>query len=104
MGVRIINADGCGDSQGAVFYCSTTMWAFGPVMKDYEEAEAFLKFLSEKSARDPRSYNDAHLEMLYSEFCKRSEFTDGSPVPDNEYDAGDARREPGLHAPAFDHD
>lgn len=61
MGVRIID-DGDGK---AAFYCSTTMWAFGPVMKDADEAEAFLNWLP----TDPRKMTDSDLEARYYDFC-----------------------------------
>jgi hypothetical protein len=69
MGCRIIVANGEGDSNGAVFYCSTTMWAFGPVMDSFGEAVLFEKWLPE----DPRSYQDKELESKYSDF--RKEYT-----------------------------
>ena len=69
MGCRIIVANGEGDSIGAVFYCSTTMWAFGPVMGSYEEASLFEKWLPQ----DPRQYKDNELEGKYSDF--RKEYT-----------------------------
>ena len=71
MGVRIIEgmSDGrTGDA--AVLYCSTTMWAFGPVMPDEETAEEFLKFVAEKDGRDPRRIPDSELEKLYTEFSR----------------------------------
>ena len=83
MGVRIIQADGIGDSTGAVFYCSTTGWAFGPVMEDREEAEKFLEFLSPV---DPRTLKDNELSERYAEFHKQTNkgdskhFSDGSPT------------------------
>lgn len=59
MGVRIIaGEDEC------CFYCSTSMWAFGPVMGTWEEANLFLKWLRV----DPRILTDGQLEGKYSEF------------------------------------
>lgn len=69
MGVRIIQADGEGDSQGAVLYCSTTMWAFGPVFEDADEAEKFLDWL----VTDPRSLSDGEMETKYGEFLRAQE-------------------------------
>lgn len=39
MSVQILE----GGNGGAVFYCSTSDWAFGPLMPDAEIAEAFLR-------------------------------------------------------------
>lgn len=76
MGCRIIEGKKDGHRDCAVFYCSTTEWAFGPVMGDYEEAESFIAFLKEHPAQngplsgncDPRSYTDSDLETLFSKF------------------------------------
>ena len=46
MGVRIING-----TDEAALYCSTTMWAFGPVFDDYDSAESFLEWWKAKDAR-----------------------------------------------------
>ena len=61
MGVRVID-NGRGE---AAFYCSTAMWAFGPVFEDEEEARAFLAWLS----TDPRKVPESELEAKYYEFC-----------------------------------
>jgi hypothetical protein len=61
MSVRILEDR---ESFEACFYCSTSMWAFGPVMANIEQAEAFLDWLP----RDPREYNDNELESKYAEF------------------------------------
>jgi hypothetical protein len=65
MGVRIIQADGEGDSQGACLYCSTSMWAFGPIFEDRDQAEAFLQYLGHV---DPRTLSDGDLETKYADF------------------------------------
>lgn len=64
MSCRIIVANEQGDSRGTVFYDSVTMWAFGPVMKSWEEANLFHNWLP----NDPRSYSDKEMENLYSRF------------------------------------
>ena len=64
MGVRILQGNGEGDSNYAVLYCSTSDWAFGPLFEDYEDAEAFLKWL----VVDPRVLLDSDLERKCSEF------------------------------------
>jgi hypothetical protein len=77
MGVRILEG-----KEGAVFYCSTRDWAFGPLMESREEAEGFLEWLKAYSppdsyfppgrisvwCRDPRQLTDSGLERAYSDF------------------------------------
>lgn len=65
MGVRIIEATGEGDSRGACLYCSTTMWAFGPIFEDADTAQAFLDWIK---PTDPRVMNDNELELKYLDF------------------------------------
>ena len=73
MGVRIIQGKLDGDSRGyAVLYCSTSMWAFGPVFEDEFQAQEFLDWLPD----DPRGYNDALLESKYVEFLEEKEATE----------------------------
>jgi hypothetical protein len=69
MGVRIIQGDGLGDSVYACLYCSTSMWAFGPLFEDRDEAELFLEWLGV----DPRGLTDRELEFKYSDFCNGKE-------------------------------
>lgn len=69
----------------ACFYCTSTDWAFGPVMGSPEEAEAFLKFLPS----DPRSYEDIALEGKYYDFvqqyvCECGAVADGIAGQDEE--------------------
>lgn len=59
MSISTIDGD-----DGAVLYCNTTMWAFGPVFEDAEAAWAFKSWLND----DPRSYHAADLEELYGEW------------------------------------
>ena len=59
MAVNILSGD-----DGACFYCSTTDWCFGPLMKSREEAEGFLRWL----ILDPRQFDDAGLEKRYFDF------------------------------------
>lgn len=63
MGVRILYDS---DNDMACLYCSTSMWAFGPVMNDEEEAEEFIKYLGE----DARHFTDKELEAKYYDFRK----------------------------------
>lgn len=62
MGVRIMT--GANESDGAVLYCSTSMWAFGPIFEDAESAQAFLEWLG----TDPRLLTDSQLERKHSEW------------------------------------
>ena len=73
MGVRIIQGKLDGDSRGyACWYCSTSMWAFGPVFEDEFEAEEFLQWIH----GDPRGYSDADLEAEYVKFLNEKEETE----------------------------
>jgi hypothetical protein len=65
MSVRILTDE---DSGNAVFYCSTSEWAFGPVMSEgVEFAERFLKYLGKQ---DPRRFTDLELGAKYYDFRK----------------------------------
>lgn len=66
MSVQILVGNN-GVNEQAVFYCTTTDWAFGPVMNSQEEAESFLRFIH----GDPRSREDGELSALYSEFVQK---------------------------------
>lgn len=66
MGVRILETE-----NNAVLYCSTSMWAFGPLFEDADEAQAFLDWLG----ADPRLLADGHLAEKYSEFLARERET-----------------------------
>ena len=58
MGCRILG------NEGACFYDSVTMTAFGNVMSSVEEAEEFMKWLN----RDPRLIATEQFEELLNEF------------------------------------
>jgi rubrerythrin len=80
MGVRITNGT------EAVLYCSKTMWAFGPVFDDYDDAEAFLEWWKAKDARDLRLLTDAELEHEHYEWRKQKDQEvqpDGAIMCDN---------------------
>ena len=64
MGVRILKGE-----DYACWYCSTSMWAFGPVFEDEFQADDFLQWIE----GDPRSYSDALLESKYVEFLEEKE-------------------------------
>jgi hypothetical protein len=53
----------------AVFYCSTSGWAFGPLMPSAEVAEAFLAYLE---PTDPRTLTDRDLESRYLDFVREN--------------------------------
>lgn len=75
MGIRIIESNSDTDSY-AVLYCSTSMWAFGPVFEDREQAEEFLKFVP----GDPRLLDDVTLEGYYSQFLAREKEDEPPPA------------------------
>jgi hypothetical protein len=56
-------------SQGAVFYSSSSEWAFGPLMPDEDVAEAFLRTFSRMD--DPRLLSDAELEKRWYKFREK---------------------------------
>ena len=62
MGVRILEDHTSGD---AVLYCSTSMWAFGPIFENHDEAQGFLDWLRPV---DPRTLSDKDLEAYVSTF------------------------------------
>jgi hypothetical protein len=62
MGVRITNGT------EAVLYCSTTMWAFGPVFEDQDAAEEFLTWTRSNVEGDLRLLTDAELEKVAAEW------------------------------------
>jgi hypothetical protein len=64
MGVRIMQGDQPYD--GAVLYCSTSMWAFGPVFEDEDKAQEFLDWLEV----DPRKLDQSQLQSKYHDFLE----------------------------------
>lgn len=62
MGCRILD----GGEDGAVFYCSTSDWAFGPVFASAEDAEKFQEWLT----CDPRALSEQDLQARYSDWLK----------------------------------
>ena len=62
MGVRILHDN---KNDYCCLYCSTSMWAFGPIMYSPDEAEAFLEYLGKK---DARWFTDKELESKYYDF------------------------------------
>lgn len=60
---RMNDVGGC----RAVFYCSTSDWAFGPLMPSIEVAEAFLAWMDKRAIR-PRILHDHELNELWHEF------------------------------------
>jgi len=67
MGCRILYDKGTGpDREGACFIDSTDGIAFGPIMEDLDEAEAFRQSLE----HDPRRYDVVELVERYNEWRK----------------------------------
>ena len=70
MAIRIIEG-----TDYAVLYCSTSMWAFGPVFEDADQAREFLAFVP----GDPRLLSDTTLEGYYSQFLAREKEEEEPP-------------------------
>lgn len=72
MGVRVMFDD---TENYAIIYCSTTMWAFGPIFYEDEHndadeiAEEFLEYAHTKGIR-VRTLCDNELSNLHAEFLK----------------------------------
>jgi hypothetical protein len=65
MSCRILETIDENDSiRCAIFYCSTTGWAFGPIMADREQAESFMASLED----DPRCYSEESLLKAWRTF------------------------------------
>ena len=67
MGVRILEGE---NQEGAVLYCSTVGWAFGPLFLDRQDAQSFLDWLSARETRDPRNLQDHELSDYFDDFRK----------------------------------
>lgn len=69
MGVHVL-----GNDDGAALYCSTSMWAFGPVFSSTEDAEFFLAWHNERHGGGVRKLTDSELSALHSQWIvSRSE-------------------------------
>lgn len=68
MGVRIM--EGREYTDGAILYCSVTMWAFGPVFEDAYDAQQFLDWLGPD---DPRMFSDPELRSKYEDWLEEKE-------------------------------
>lgn len=63
MGINILSNK---EDDAAVFYHSSSEWAFGPVMPNLDSAEAFLKTFDRST--DIVLMGDAELEKLWNKF------------------------------------
>lgn len=72
MGCRIIvgNQEGSDGVSCAVFFDSTKMVAFGPVMGSQEEAEAFMKWLTDQGENEPREQTEKELIGFHAKFAQ----------------------------------
>lgn len=61
MGIGIIEG-----RAGAVLYCNTSMWAFGPVFESEEQAQSFLHWLGD----DPRSLDECELDEKHRDWLR----------------------------------
>lgn len=77
MGVRILVDRGLED---ACLYCSTSMWAFGPVFNSEEQAEEFLKYLDRTDGRDARQLSQTELDVAWSRFLGQGMLKIGDTV------------------------
>jgi hypothetical protein len=75
MAVKILEGTGQGESLGAVLYCSTSEWAFGPVFDSAKEAMDFLEFCPQ-----PRLMSDRELLDAVGEF-RSSRTREGKTAP-----------------------
>ena len=53
-----------GPEQVALF-CTTSMWAFGPIFESSHAAGAFLHWLADEGHGDPRGLDEAELARLH---------------------------------------
>lgn len=67
MGVRIMEGKEVWD--GACLYCSTSMWAFGPIFEDAIAAQEFLDWLVD----DARKFSDKQLKDKYHDWLEERE-------------------------------
>ncbi len=70
MGLRIAELDGRETGvTGAVLYCSSSEWCFGPRFQSFEACEEFVEWaMEEKNISDLRKPTSSHLETLYGEW------------------------------------
>jgi hypothetical protein len=68
LGVRILEGSEIGD--GVCLYCSVTMWAFGPIFEDRDEAQQFLDWGFPEGSRDPRDLSDGEMRLKWEDFCE----------------------------------
>ena len=79
MGCRILD----GREDGAVLYCSTTEWAFGPLFRSSEHAEDFLAWLK---GEDPRSFSNVELSAKFGDWMVERCDTHGKLIEKEETD------------------
>jgi hypothetical protein len=101
MGVEIIHSENADGFCRAVFICTTSDSAFGPVMRSYDEADEFLQWLP----LDPRRYAPGTLDSLYMDYRKDSSETAQCPTcrgtgicppeADDAWEPGDFGLDPG---------
>ena len=68
MGVHVLYDE---KNHQACMYCSTSEWAFGPVVyseNGRERMHQFLEYIKEKRGQDPREMQETQLEALYCDF------------------------------------
>ena len=85
MGVRITSHE---QSETAVvaLYCSTSVFAFGPVFHGWDakaKARSYLAFIAETDGRDPRTIGDGDLGRLHGEWLTAKCDADGELTEDD---------------------
>lgn len=67
MGLHVISGEYNG-RPCAIMFCSTSMWAFGPLFEDEEEVDAFCVWLRNhpQGAFDPRTLSDEALADAFA--------------------------------------
>ena len=68
MGIRIIAGEYDGDTTGAVMFCSTTMWAFGPVFDDVQEVDCFQNWWGDNYPESIRAASESQLKARFELF------------------------------------
>ena len=86
MGIHILKGE-----KESCLYCSTSMWAFGPIFYNDEDPEAFLDW---HKGADVRTLKDKDLERAVSDWRDREvcencleDITDDNPLSHDDPDA-----------------
>jgi hypothetical protein len=66
MAVWIASIEDAGDfpDGGAILVDSVSMRAFGPIFKDWDDAQDFYEWVTRDRTTDPREFSDAQLDVV----------------------------------------